>query len=152
MKNKPLFDRTILILVKAYHNETLVATSCQACAVGNLVTANLGLKYEGFYMFGDPIIKDLDYYNPRLNPGYWYKAISEGIVSDEDIDTGVLFQLNSIGYDAYQVRDIESSFMNGVGPGDDNFNGLMSVVDTLMVIHEANETEVKQAKDLFVLA
>ena len=46
MKNKEQFDRTVKILVAAYLNNSLVQSNCHACAVGNLVAANLDIRYD----------------------------------------------------------------------------------------------------------
>jgi hypothetical protein len=46
MKNQELFNRSISILVKAYLDGTLEKGSCCACAVGNLVSGNMGRKFD----------------------------------------------------------------------------------------------------------
>src|SRR5258706_8814339 len=47
MKNELLYNKTINILKEAYFNNTLQHNNCYACAVGNIIAGNMGLK---FYM------------------------------------------------------------------------------------------------------
>lgn len=61
----------------------------------------------------------------------------------------------STGYSFNELRNIESSFEGHAESSSKTedewiFKGLMSVVDELMHIHEANEEEIKVAKSLFV--
>lgn len=143
MKNKELFDRTIGILVKAYFENTLEHGSCMACAVGNLIAANCGLKVN----LKRPTKKwnnDIaEWYNISIGAdkrNYNYKLAKE--------------QILSTGYSIDEVNWIEQAFERVRLFKDKNdraFKGLMNVVDTLMQIHEANETEIAEAKQLFVL-
>lgn len=152
MKNPELFHKTIGILVNAYINDTLEYTDCRACAVGNLVAANNGLilkKENGV------IVPSSDF-----NNGIWFYPISAGSGHDyilkTYINTKVLEQIKTTGYSLEEVADLEQAFFVGVGGNDYNstdkehFNGLMSVCDALMQIHEATTEEIKEAKSLFV--
>lgn len=44
MKNPELYHKAVDILVAAYFNDTLRHFDCQACAVGNIICGNLGVK------------------------------------------------------------------------------------------------------------
>lgn len=148
MKNQELFNRTIGILVKAYQNETLRHTDACACAVGNIIVHNEGIKYQ-LNNRGNIDIPGLENY---------CKATDWMDYCKYDIENGnVKKQIENTGYSVAEILDIECAFEHNISyedklKDDDGYIGLMSVVDTLMIIHEANETEVKQAKDLFVLA
>lgn len=149
MKNQELFNKTISILVKAYHAGRLQNQNCYACAVGNIIADNCGFEYE----------KDSEglwvWVGKRV---MWQNAFVTIRGYGQDIDLSnyvgeVKRQLDSTGYKVMELAKIENAFEEGSdSDGDFLFNGLMSVVDTLMLIHEANEIEVKQAKQLFVLS
>lgn len=146
MKNKELFEKTVNILVKAYQDDTLEYTNCSACAVGNIVAANNGIQLKKrqnreieviggksdlwkhcFQSFGDGV-KGLNEYRP--------------------LDS--IQQIATTGYSIDEVAEIERAFHEGYAENLDNFEGLMTLVDCLMIIHKANEVEASQAKSLFV--
>lgn len=144
MKNKELFDETVNILVNAYQKGTLEYTSCEACAVGNIVAArnNIALKHgvssiwsKSFHSFGEGI---------------------DGIRAIQEIPLESLQQIKSTGYTIEEIALIEKAFCYGSVDkafkckDDENFSGLMFVVDQLMVIHEANDSQIEEAKSLFV--
>lgn len=156
MKNQELFDKTVGILVKAFINGTLEAANCSACAVGNIVADSLDLqlvrnKYDRLQA------KGYQNGNPERDTGFWYRFIWEGEVSDEH-NSGFVFQCEKTGYTAKQLAKIEQSFMNGVQfcvdtkIEDENYTGLMRVIDALMLIHEATPEQATEAKKLFTLA
>src|SRR5258708_7878557 len=65
-------------------------------------------------------------------------------------------QIKATGYSINEIIKIECAFEGSKKTPDgsfdyDGFNGLMSVVDTLMETHEATKEEAQQAKELFVL-
>ena len=137
MKNQELFNRTIGILVKAYQNDTLTHGICQKCAVGNIVAANMGFSPE-----------PKGWLEANQDSTDWYTTIGKNECWRNE---NGFIQIQSTGYSPNNLYDIEESFESASEGADRMFNGLMAVVDTLMIIHEANETEVKQAKELFVL-
>lgn len=150
MKNKELFNRTISVLVKAYFDKTLAHGDCACCAVGNLVCAGYGevmptnpfgklelTKYRGW---ADSVFGYIHTKKAQENISVTGYNRSELEKIEESFEIG-----NNIHWQAYKnhtEKEIEEC----------QYNGLMRVVDTLMVIHEANETEVKEAKELFVKA
>lgn len=48
MKREQLFNKTVGVLVDAYNNGTLEHQSCQACAVGNIISAAYNNDRAGF--------------------------------------------------------------------------------------------------------
>lgn len=145
MKNKELFDLTIGILVKAYLGNNLDQMDCAACAVGNLVSANLGYKWVENNEWED---KEGKLIIPSWDFG---RLLSSRKLCPKRLSAQGRKEIRSTGYTASQLLYIEVAFMD-TEDENDNYTGLMNVVDTLMLIHEANETEVKQAKELFVLS
>ena len=152
MKNQELFHKTVGILVKAYQQETLIHGLCHACAVGNLIAANCGVKPNtNKEISRDPvwISNSSDFIRPS-----WTDKLSWGIIHDRS-NKKAIEEILSTGYSINEVAMIERAFENvnsGKSSGFDNdgFQGLMSVVDALMLIHKANESEVLEAKSLFV--
>jgi hypothetical protein len=159
MKNPELFHKTISILVKAYQNETLIHGDCTACAVGNMVADNMGIRdtYTKDYLLRDK--------HPfRMGDGYvnWSMAFcsdgpySQTIITEEDyqllIENHPIIrqQIESTGYSYLELAAIEKAFEANTCSIDPQFDGLMSVVDALMEIHEASKEEVEEAKILFV--
>jgi len=152
MKNKELFEKTVNILVKAFQNDTLEYTECKACAVGNIVAANnnVNLYYD---KENRCIVSD----NEEYNTGIWFNPFKWGMCGRDNINYDLLKQkdiaqqIKSTGYSINEIADIELAF--GIGCGHDglnNFEGLMSVVDCLMDIHECSKSEAEKAKSLFV--
>ena len=158
MRNQELFNRTIDILVKAYQNDTLVYSDCAACALGNMIAANNGIRLirEADFVFISPASNDMVC---GVKYDYWHMAVwvaTGKLCANASID--YINVLETTGYTAKQCAEIELSFYTGVcydpndelDGADNTFQGLMSVVDTLMTIHEATETEATEAKEMFV--
>ena len=153
MKNQDLFNRTIGILVKAYQNDTLVHSDPCGCAVGNLVAANMGLNISINHETGRATTNG----GRRANSS-WYDIIDCSFGSPEidmlNASKATLRQIYSTGYTAIQIGAIEYAFEHYMGRGfeidKDGYLGLMNVVDTLMTIHEATDTEAEEAKQMFV--
>jgi len=152
MKNQELFDRTVGILVKAYQNDTLHHSNCYACAVGNLVCANMGMGYE----------KDKSGVVNIKWSGYdriasWVNVFCTISNDEQDINPFSYLgrakeEIDATGYSWEDLAKIEYAFETApFGNSDDDFmfNGLMKVVDILMEIHEANKAEITAAKSLF---
>lgn len=143
MKKQELFYRTISILVKAYFDGYLEASDCAACACGNLVAANCGYKIIGVNKYRG---SDGELISPEWTKIRKY-CFDPTPMPDMYVDEAKK-QVDSTGYSIQQLIDIEQAFMNAHG---NNFEKLISVVDYLMIIHEANETEVSEAKQLFTI-
>lgn len=148
MKNPELFHRTVGILVKAYLNDTLEYTDCKACAVGNLVAFGLGISLK---KVGKSIeSSDPEYVGDWLNAMYPGKGISG--VRLNMINGNIKTEIDITGYSVYDLANIEKAFHDGVEDMDKpdyNFNGMMSVVNSLQEIHDASTEEANEAKSLF---
>jgi hypothetical protein len=133
MKNKELYDRTVSILVDAYMSGDLKYEDCERCAVGNLVAASLGVKPQ--YGITDD----------------WANAVSVAtghLYPPDKIPQSALDQIALTGYTPQEVADIELAFYMGVSKkifmekDEENFEGLMSVVECLDIIHENTDTAI----------
>lgn len=148
MKNKELFDKTVSILVNAYQNDTLNPGDYCGCAVGNLIAASCG--YKTIRQIEDVKWIDKD---GNLVPGYlWYSAL---ITRGAPITKNVRDQISLTGYSIREIIEIEKAFERVerfIGRDNRMFAGLMAVVDTLMLIHEATPQEAESAKLQFVRA
>jgi hypothetical protein len=138
MKNKEQFDWAIKVLVKAYFNDELKKGICGKCAVGSLVAD--ACKYEGiwdvhwvFVHMVNEISREQEFNHP----------LQQNVVRRMK----GLEQIESTGYTWQETAKIELAFENG---GEDMFDGLMSVVDCLIEIHEGNEQDKVEAKEMFV--
>lgn len=166
MIREELYHKTVGILVAAYFNDTLIHGSCYACAVGNLVAANMGLGYKrsGHQSIFKKLIwvdgsNELPY--PGDNPGAkgWGSVLSTNFGKDQTIDLDdyrglAKEQIDSTGYSVYELAQIENAFENASQCGSDEdrmFNGLISVVEALDQIHENTDAQVKEeSKKRFV--
>jgi len=135
MKNQELFDRTVGILVKAYFDNTL-QHDCRACAVGNLICSANSINP----------LSDWDY---RWNEVFVTTVLSGQGIHMQCYNGEAKRQIDSTGYSVLELASIELAFETGDKRRTNMFNGLMSVVDCLMQIHEATTEEITQAKSLF---
>jgi hypothetical protein len=131
MKRTDLYNKTVNILVEAYFNDTLKHGNPCACAVGNLIAANKGIKiFENF-------MGELEWFG--VSPDWWFHKNR--------------IQAESTGYLHAEVLLIEKTFESApMGQTEDEwmFNGLMAVIEVLDEIHENKDTEVTQkSKALF---
>jgi len=154
MKNKELYDKTISILVQAYLNDTLEHSNCAACAVGNIVAVNMGVKLFKQRYFAMPI-------GSRGTPadtGLWFNAISDGFVNKNMLSPDILLQVKSTGYTPEELAKIELAFESADAPnGISNcfepvwmYNGLMAVVEVLGQIHEVDKGVLSETKLMFI--
>ncbi len=128
MKNKKLYEKTLNILVDAYFNDTLKHANCYACAVGNIIAANLSLS---FFRFGNAIC-----WNEENNFDWFFH------VKKNQITYNSLRQVRSTGYTSLQLNNIEIAFENASKKDDYMFNGLMAVIEVLDQIHENKDAEI----------
>lgn len=155
MKNKELFKRTLDILVKAYQNDTLEHGSCTACAVGNIVAANMEIKIS---TLGHTLMWDnwMPYWQKLLSTVRKQKGIDSSIIILRENEEFIQGQLNlnssqlkepmqqilSTGYTFKELAEIEWAFETadeGNNKDDYMFNGLLAVYDVLCKIHEVEE-------------
>lgn len=127
--NRPdQFWNSIDILATAYFEGELVAGSCNACAVGNLVQAhNENCSREA---------------NRR-----WYSELT----SYRGTFNGDVEVAPSLPYTAEEIDRIERAFESSAGPcelfndgGVDYFPALMDVVDILMDIHGVEDEDLRR--------
>lgn len=148
MKNQELFNRSISILVKAYLDGTLTKGNCAACAVGNLVAGNMGIKVTT-----KASTLPLAYWDGGKKTPYWNfvfmtsageQTICAEMLKDRDIKS----QIDATGYPWEDLARIEYAFETAPGG---MFGGLMAAVEILCEIHEASETTKQETKALFTL-
>lgn len=159
--NRPTFDQTVSVLVKAYLNDTLVHGNCYACAVGNIVASSIGVtKFEQgtLHLYWSGFNERADY--PGNNKGYpqgWggvfctdnHRQIIKAHVYDEC--RAAKEQIDSTGYSWEELAIIEEAF-ESADPfeRDRMFLGLMNVIDVLAQIHNIDLSQKEEAKKLFV--
>lgn len=146
MKNKELFDKTIGILVNAYLNNTLVHNNCCACAVGNIIAANLQIKYDpylkwtGRQLAWSKVFVSMPFKTDQIQRPWAYAGNAKE-------------QIDATGYAWPDLALIEAAFERapkGTDKEERMFNGLMAVVDVLCQIHDLNEETKLATKELFV--
>lgn len=156
MKNETLYNKTVDILVQAYFKNTLQHTNCFACAVGNMIAGNMGIKFvnendnpdsivwEGFKGYAS-VSGECDVQKTAV----YYLCDRAKPMSDE-----ILKQVKATGYTIHQLRTIEQAFesVDGDLENEDQwmFNGLMAVIDVLDIIHENTSSQItKETKQKF---
>ena len=161
MSEQEKFDHTVQVLVQAFLNETLEKDNCQACAVGNLIAHAAGAVY----------VRKPNTYNGNLDlqaePRVidWLGAICTSDGCDQSLykeayldQPGIRAAFDSTGYSFEQLARIEYAFEsnNGVSlyatDSDNEFAGLMGVIDVLADIHGLDLVVATQAKARFVRA
>lgn len=141
MKKEALYHKTVDILVQAYFNDTLQLGDCNACAVGNLVAANMGYKYT----------RCLDWENST--GAYVSTQWDEVHCVSHEPDMNNYFgeakkQIDSTGYSPHETCRIEYAFEAApIGNSNEDymFNGLMAVIEVLDQIHENTDTSITTA-------
>jgi hypothetical protein len=151
---KPTFESTVKILVEAYLNDTLEHGNCYACAVGNIVAANMG---HSFVPCQDRTSKKITWditkglYAGRGDYGSWYETLGLDFFGATPSVRGRM-EIESTGYSDRELIRIENAFEGASWLGDRMFNGLMAVVDVLAEIHGVDLSVKESAKKLFVKA
>lgn len=151
MKSKR-FENAISALVEAFFSGTLAKGSCCACAVGNIIHKSFGVK---------PIIEGETYEAIATYPskcpvgGEWYEIV---IGDNDNLGVG-MEQINATGFSLQEIINIENAFEvnTTIGCGlyskfskseimEDQYKGLMAVVDVLC---EIEGLDYKEYKELF---
>jgi hypothetical protein len=140
MLKQKLYEKTVDILVQAYFNDTLMHNTCSACAVGNIIAANVGSE----------VIINSTYNRGAWIPKKeirWHEIIQLGRVVG--YDKAIVSKMGKSGYTIYELAKIETAFENADAPNgkidrDDAwmFNGLMAVIDVLDEIHENKDEHI----------
>jgi hypothetical protein len=155
MKNKELYDKTISILVKAYLNDTLLNGFCSACAVGNIIAENNGLRISHRSLTMDCWInKSGDLISPIWNNVFITTLYQSR--HPEQYKGATKKEIDSTGYTWEDLAKIEYVFETSgrkiQDRGERMYNGLMSVVEVLGQIHEVEKETTEETKKLFVKA
>lgn len=161
MINEQLYNRTVGILEQAYLNNTLQHGICTACAVGNIIAGNMGIKV----IYREPhVTHSLSGEKFVMHRAYWVLPNGEIVDSmgprwwrhKSDIYGDANFfltdewregyeQILATGYSMSEVFMIEAAFENadkGNSEEDWMFNGLMDVINILDQIHENTDNEI----------
>lgn len=145
MIREELYNKTVDILYQAYFNDTLEHSNCYACAVGNLIAANLGRK-----LCVDPTVKEQKFFWEDYAPYSRYDGKQAGWfpldnpIPEPDFD----IEVGSTGYSVKELIKIERAFENANevdgSTGDDvfMFNGLVAVLDVLREIHQVTDEDL----------
>lgn len=149
MIKEPLYKKTVDILFDAYFNNTLLHSDCAACAVGNMIAANL--NYKLVYVEGEPDTEDEGFIwecNGKHIKTEWGDLFLtvEGvqIIDARCFNLETKKQVLATGYDWHDLAKIEYAFETaeaGESPEDYMFNGLVAVLEVLKKIHEINDNE-----------
>lgn len=159
MKNKELYDKTVNILVDAYFNDTLEHGNCKACAVGNIVAANVGVKLVRRGFFLSKVEPESWEHNKISNTGICTQyAMASGKLNILPQNHETVFEIAkqqevATGYTFKELGLIEEAFERVGGKSEDErmFNGLMAVIEVLDQIHENKDEQVtKSSKQKFV--
>lgn len=153
---KDRFDHSVSVLVKAFFEGTLAKGSCAACAVGNLVADVCGYKitenlldYDQtspmwHFVFVTDMITGIQELSPECYSGEIARQIdSTGYTWQELAKVEKMFELNTLINFQYYNKYTKQEIMQ------DQYNGLMAVVDVLAEINEIDLTTTNQAKELF---
>lgn len=146
------FNNAVTALVKGFFEGTLAKGTCSACAVGNIVAHSISVK---------PYIQ-----SSRLELAEYYKyENTHWVLLIGGCGFGGLSQIKAranilaTGYNVEQLTDIEDAFewatkyqfykyseLPQSEIMQDQFNGLMAVVDVLMEIEGMNKAETDYRK------
>lgn len=160
--NRPTFDHTVGVLVKAFLKGTLAHKLCTACAVGNIV-ADIKKTVPDPSPDNNTEFECWTYANG--DRADWYEVVCEAPDKLSPRYRNGLKQIESTGYTVEEIVRIEYAFEHAPGDPGDNFsglfrgrcidpdwmfNGLMAVVDVLASIHNVDLSIKEEAKKLFV--
>lgn len=150
------FNRTVAVLVAAYLNNTLRHGECAACAVGNIIAAEIGAvpTDSGDEFLGWSWMRN----QVEITVG-WHHVFctSEGSQKQSPLNYygQIKRQIDASGYTWKELAKIEAAFESSmVGESEDDwmFNGLMDVVEVLSEIHGISIDQKEAAKLQFVKA
>ena len=132
MKNR--FETAVSKLVKAFFDGTLSKGNCSACAVGNMCDGYT----QWFDVFGSDCI-DGPFTKPENYNGYAQEVIDKtGYTWRELASVEKAFESNTLLRVGVQFHFTKKQIMQ------DQYNGLMAVVDVLCDIEGIEATETKK--------
>lgn len=135
--NRPqLLAKTRQILFDAYYNDTLEHGNCYACAVGNIVAANMGIKIVpcDFFSFTFEWEKGDSAWDAVFCTGNGAQRRNPDAYEWCDARA----QIDATGYTWEELAKIEFAFETahrGDSDEDRMYNGLVAVLDVLDQIH-----------------
>jgi hypothetical protein len=147
MKRPELYKKTCDILYDAYFNDTLEHGNCYACAVGNIIAANMGYSFLTQSNENDA---DETIWTGR-GTKYWdrdnnFNNNPVALIADGSIRRGISpieeKQIKSTGYNRHELTEIENAFERNIDllhKDKAMFNGLVAVIEALNEIHEVQE-------------
>lgn len=142
---KATFDRTVGILVQAYLNDTLEHVNCHACAVGNIIAHEMGIKIIPC----DPQIY-FKHHKWETGSPEWYNIGKCRPCREQELTGYTAEELTRIE-NAFECRD-NPELLCGTPCDEWMFIGLMQVVNVLAEIHNVDLSAKESAKALFVKA
>ena len=139
--NRPeLYKRTVDILFQAYFKDELEHQNCYACAVGNLVAANMG--YTMMTTKGDMIRFVWKDRIPFWDAVFVSCGDNEQSRYPDNYKEEAKVEIDSTGYRWRELAMIEESFEKAYTYEDNDeemFNGLCNVLETLKQIHQVED-------------
>lgn len=136
--NRPQrFKKSVEVLSEAYFNGTLKPGKPCACAVGNLVAAEIGADTE----------ENAEQWPDHSRGSDWYGAMLayKKLTANPDDYKGEITKC--LDYTNAEVVKIEDAFENSEGP---LINKLLGVLEVLFEIHKVEDQPVRQkAKKAF---
>jgi len=133
MKTSDRFNNAISALVKGFFNETLSKGSCTACAVGNICGGDASLANVFMTAWGQQ-----DFY-PHAYNGMTKDVIDATGYSWKDLaKVELAFETSSLIYGGDYHKHTKEEIMQ------DQYNGLMSVVEVLCKIEGIDTEETKE--------
>lgn len=161
MERAELYKKTVDILFDAYFNDTLEHANCYACAVGNIVAANRGLKYLNKEMVSLELYGDVIYTGRGKLFYSSENSFTENLVSylpgvfdsfrANQLPGLALQHLESTGYSFDELTAIENAFEGEAISAefltdDIMFSGLVAVLEELKQIHKVGDNEPEIAR------
>lgn len=150
MKRKELYEKTVDILLDAYNKGTLLHFNCYACAVGNIIAANMGkefvkdnseeiMDFHKLYWEGYSSYDNICSRNGSVSP--WFAHMKHTNESQEGLD-----QLLSTGYTIEELTSIENTFEKNshYDKGSNTIGGLKAVLILLQEIHEGSDEQTEE--------
>lgn len=153
-KTSERFDRAIKALVKGFFNETLAKGSCAACAVGNIVAECIDYKLNknSLNAWSSAGLKCNAYWGSVFTTTNGKQRLDFDSYIDQAKEN-----INSTGYTIKELAKIEYAFETNTQITfnkyrthskkeimEDQYNGLMAVVDVLCEIEGINPTPYKE--------
>lgn len=157
MKTPERFDKAINSLVRAFLDETLAKGWCTACAVGNIIASSYNQALDKNYLWGSVDCDGI----PNDRWGNVFCTDERG-QQWRSLTSDVLTLVFKTGYSIEELAKIEFAFeTNTELPGykydqyspteimEDQYKGLMAVLDVLCEIDNIDLSTKKEYKKMF---